>query len=287
MTLTVEPESRRWWDADGGWTSAPGAAAGTVLVVDSWLVEDGRVRGLDRHARRFGASCARFGVPVDAFIQAVASELPTTGRWFPRVELAEIDTRATSPTLVAGRPSWHPGTTTSGTYTQTRLRLWLRPAPPRTATVRLWTAPHPDRRRHPAVKGPDLDHLAALRAAAIQAGADEALLLTRSGHVLEGSTTSIVWWRGETLCTSPGALPGVTLSLLTDLATAAGHPVVLESATPAGLSDCPVWTLNALHGIRPVTEGLGRFQRADGWQSRLEALALPVRPGGAHPDVRA
>ncbi|MEV5956592.1 aminotransferase class IV [Streptomyces sp. NPDC051987] len=252
---------RRWWDAEGGWS--PADAAGTVLVADSWLVGEGRVRGLDRHAGRFGSACGRhFGRAADdtnRFLRAVAASLPARGRWFPRVE------------LVATGPG-------------TRLRMWLRPAPARTATVRLWTAAGPDRRRLPAVKGADLDHLAALRAAAVAAGADEALLVSAEGHVLEGSTTSVVWWRDDTLCgppPGPGLLPGVTRALLGELARTAGHRVVTEQATAADLAGLPVWTLNALHGIRPVTEGLGRFRdtdtvAAERWNARLAALAVPA-----------
>ncbi|MFE5664308.1 aminotransferase class IV [Streptomyces niveus] len=255
-------DARRWWDADGGWSSAD--TTGTVLVIDSWLVDEGRVRGLDRHAERFRSACDRFPEPgadrTDRFMRAVAESLPTRGRWFPRVEL--VDTG--------------PGT---------RLRMWLRPAPPRTATVRLWTATAPDRRRLPAVKGADLDHLAALRADATTAGADEALLISTEGHVVEGASTSIVWWRGDTLCgppPGPGLLPGITRSLLGELARTAGLQVVTEQATAPDLAGLPVWTLNALHGIRPVTGGLGRFQDTDAeeaerWQSRLAALAVPAR----------
>ncbi|WP_394620642.1 aminotransferase class IV [Lentzea sp. JNUCC 0626] len=232
--------SRRWWD--DGWSDADDS--GVVRVIDSWLVEEGRVRGFDLHARRFTDACSRFAIRTDAFLHAVTEALPTSGRWFPRVELVD-----------------------------SRLRLWLRPAPPRTTTVRLWNS-GPDRRTRPTVKGPDLDHLAALRASAIAADADEALLLSSEGHVLEGSTTSIVWWRGDTLCGPPldAVLPGVTRALL--------GPVAEELATPADLADVPVWTVNALHGIRPVTAGLGGepdLALARQWQDRLEALvSVPI-----------
>ncbi|KND28699.1 aminotransferase class IV [Streptomyces acidiscabies] len=251
--------TRRWWTAGDGWAAADDA--GRVLVVDSWLVDEGRVRGFDRHAGRFGASCARFSGPsTGEFLRAVAEVLPARGRWFPRVELV-------------------------GTGAGLRLRMWLRPAPVRTATVRLWTPAGPDRRRFADVKGPDLDHLAALRADAVAAGADEALLLSPEGHVLEGATTSVVWWRGDTLCgppSGPGLLPGVTRALLGELAGAAGHLVVDERATPGDLTGVPVWTLNALHGVRPVVAGLGRCRGAEvavagRWQARLEALGVGLR----------
>ncbi|KUN92511.1 aminotransferase class IV [Streptomyces caeruleatus] len=261
MSTATGQGVRRWWDADGGWSTAD--AAGTVLVIDSWLVEEGRVRGLDRHAERFTSACDRFCGPgaevTDRFLRSAAEALPARGRWFPRVELV-------------------------GTGSGTRLRMWLRPAPPRAATVRLWTAAGSDRRRLPAVKGADLDHLASLRAAAAAAGADEALLVSPQGHVVEGASTSIVWWRGDTLCgppPGPGLLPGITRALLGELAGTAGHRVVTEQATVPDLAGVPVWTLNALHGIRPVIEGLGRFLDTDAavagfWQSRLAALAVPA-----------
>ncbi|MEV6237504.1 aminotransferase class IV [Lentzea sp. NPDC051838] len=248
--------ARQWWD--GGWS--PADDSGTVRVIDSWLVDEGRVRGFDLHAERFAQACSRFAgsshsrfsaPTTDAFLLAVAESLPAHGRWFPRVELVEAGSAL-------------------------RLRFWLRPAPPRTTTVRLWNS-GPDRRSLPAVKGADLDHLNALRAQAVAVGADEALLLTPEGHVLEGSTTSILWWRGDTLCgppPGPALLSGITRALL--------GPVVPESATPAELADVPVWTVNALHGIRPVTEGLGRFRdtdltKAEHWQSRLEERFTDVR----------
>lgn len=79
----------------------------------------------------------------------------------------------------------------------------------------------------------------------------------------------------------PGLLPGITRALLGELAGTAGHQVVTEQATVPDLAGVPVWTLNALHGIRPVAEGLGRFQDTDAaaaerWQSRLAALAVPA-----------
>ncbi|BEK98236.1 aminotransferase class IV [Nocardia seriolae] len=262
MNATTDQDILRWWDVDAGWSPAA-EATGTIQVIDSWLMDEGRVRGFDRHAQRFGAACDRFSglgmEQTNRFLHAVAESLPSRGRWFPRVELVA----------------------TGGT---TRFRIWVRPAPPRTGTVRLWTAAGPDHRRLPTVKGFDLARLTALRASAVEMGADEALLVSPEGHVLEGTSTSISWWRGDTLCApppGPGLLPGVTRALLGELASEAGHPVVTESATVSDLAKVPVWTLNALHGIRPVTEGLGRFLEADAlaaarWQSRLAAVAIPI-----------
>ena len=64
----------------------------TLHVADSWLVEDGRVRAVDRHWARFSAACGEHGVTPEAltaFRADVERAVPTHGRWFPRVELRE------------------------------------------------------------------------------------------------------------------------------------------------------------------------------------------------------
>jgi branched-subunit amino acid aminotransferase/4-amino-4-deoxychorismate lyase len=207
------------------------------------------VRALDAHARRFSTSCAElFGFAPERtseFMLAAAALRPATGRWFPRVELA----------LVAGEP---------------RLQLWVRPAPPVSRSVRLWLPGIPDARTWPRVKGPDLDWLTGLRQAAVAAGADEAVLLSPAGHVLEGTSTSLLWWRGETLCAPPldaAVLPGITRSVV--LAEAAD--VAFENVRPAELSGVEVWAVNALHGIRPVTGWAGAAIQA-GTAARWAAL---------------
>jgi len=227
--------SRLRWTAATGFE--PADESGEILVIDSWLVTDGQVSAFDAHVRRFTASCAELVGPelasageVEAFLRAGLAQIPAAGRWFPRAELA----------LVNGTP---------------RLQLWVRPAPPRTDSIRLWIPPEPDQRTCPRIKGPDLPYLSALRTAAVAAGADEAVLLSTRGMVLEGTTTSILWWRGETLCAPPPeapVLPGVTRAVL----LTGGHPVRFEYATPAELAGLKVWAVNALHGIRPVTAWL-------------------------------
>jgi branched-subunit amino acid aminotransferase/4-amino-4-deoxychorismate lyase len=220
--------TRLRWTGAGGFE--PAGEPGEIVVIDSWLVAEGEVRAFDAHVRRFTASCAELagvGEQAEAFMRAGLAQVPVADRWFPRAELA----------LVNGTP---------------RLQLWLRPAPPRADAIRLWVPPEPDQRTRPCIKGPDLGYLSALRGAARTAGADEAALLSPDGTVLEGTTTSIVWWRGETLCAPPldaPVLPGVTRAVL----LASGHPVRFEYATPAELAGLKVWAVNALHGIRPVT----------------------------------
>ena len=191
----------------------------------------------------------------------VAAPLPAQRCWFPRAEFALVD----------GIP---------------RFQLWLRPAPALGAAVRLWLAEGPDVRTCPRIKGPDLDWLAEQRAAAVAAGADEAVLLSLDGRLLEGSTTSIMWWSEGRLCApgdEAGLLPGITRSLLLDVAAAGGVPVAFGRPRPAELSGLEVWAVNALHGIRPVLGWVGAdiapgcAYRAARWQRRLNELAVPIR----------
>ena len=70
---------------------------GPLLAIDSWLVDEGAVRGYDLHWARFGGWCAELGVPepvLARFRVAVTAALPRTGRGFPRVEARAAARRA-------------------------------------------------------------------------------------------------------------------------------------------------------------------------------------------------
>jgi branched-subunit amino acid aminotransferase/4-amino-4-deoxychorismate lyase len=243
--------------------AAPGPAERLELAAcDSWLVDEGAVRAIDRHRARFAAACVDACAPrsviggLDAFWAAVLAALPRRGRWFPRVEALGPD---------------------AGT-----LALRIRPAPAPGATVRLWLGDPVDRRLVPRRKGPDLEDLVRRRGRAVVAGADEALLTTGGGLVLEGATTSLLWWEDGRLCLpAPGlrVLPGVTSGLLVERARELGVEVRRRRAPVARLAGREVWAVNALHGIRPVVnwpgEGVpvGPVEQAPGWRDWLHGLA--------------
>jgi len=245
-------------DPSGAFVPAAGAATGEVVAVESWLVDGGRVRGLDRHADRFARGAAAAGLDPGAPWPAVAAALPATGRWFPRLEL---------------RAGAEP-------------RLALRPAPDRAPTVVAWVADGPDPRRAPRRKGPDLERLGALRERAAVHGAGEAVIADAGGRLLEGAYTSLLWWEGHTLCALPDDAPvldGVTRALLVGLADADGVAGRRGRPALADLDGREVWLTSALHGIRAVTSWAGPgapragpAERAPAWQVRLEALAVPV-----------
>ncbi|WP_396598862.1 aminotransferase class IV [Frigoribacterium sp. R86507] len=252
---------------------ATGEADPRLLVADSWLVDEGSALALDVHRDRFAGSVAEVaGGPdadeVSAFWTAAVGVLPRTGAWFPRAE------------LVAGDGT-DDGTDDDG---RARLRLRLRPAPPRRRSVVLATADR-DPRTQPTVKGPDLAALGSLVADARSRGADEAVLLSPEGHVVEGAWSSIVWWRGDALCLPADdlpRLPGVTVRSLTTLAAVLGVDVLHDHTRPDELDGFEVWSLSALHGIRIVTgwvdgpapaEEPGRLAL---WRGRLDRLRRPI-----------
>lgn len=242
-----------------------GAPAGAVLAADSWLVDEGRVRGYDRHWARFAGWCEDLRVDpaqLSAFRAAATAALPRTGRWFPRVDLLGS----------AGGAA--------------RLLLRLRPAQPPVLQARARLGEPGDPRRHPRVKGPDLPLLLALRADAVAAGAGELVLRDASGRLLEGALSSLLWWEGEALCAAPDGrtLPSITRALLLEIARERGVEVRRRSPRPGDLAGCEAWLANAAHGIcvvgawEPDGPEPGEPHRVHGWRAALDATARPIDP---------
>jgi branched-subunit amino acid aminotransferase/4-amino-4-deoxychorismate lyase len=263
--VKTRAQPTRWeWSASGDLGVAEHELEEPV-VVDSWLLAAGRVRGLHLHEERFRRSCSEH-VPglrdrhLRRFLAAVEAALPPDGRWFPRVEA----------------------------YAGARLALWLRPAPAPALETRLWVSPSADPRRHPRVKGPDLATLAALREQARTAGADDALLLGPDGTVLEAAHSAVVWWPDDILCVPAPelpVLPSVTRGLLVELALARSVPVNRERLHLRDLEGLEVWAVNALHGIRPVVGWTGAARgaavapslpRLAAWREALDALSHAI-----------
>lgn len=229
---TWNPQERRLEEADSD------ADSPRLLAADSWFVSDGRVRALDRHRQRFSAAAIDLGIPdagPDDFWDAVIERFPQTGEWFPRVEIVE--------TPSAGSPM---------------MGFRLRPSPKRTRDLRVLIPPYVDPRSTPHRKGPDIPALEELRGRArTEHSCDEVLLLNEDGVIIEAATTSLLWWDGETLCVPDpelGSLPGVTASVIVDETRRTSIEVVPRRVRPEDLNGHEVWLVNALHGIRRVTE---------------------------------
>ncbi|MFD7160104.1 aminotransferase class IV [Kribbella sp. NPDC059898] len=225
-----------------------------LLVADSFLVANGKVRGLELHRDRFVRSCAAAGVAAERFWDEQLARLPGFGRWFPRFELHG-----------SGEPA-----------------VQLRPAPPTGGRVRVAVHDGPDPRTAPRVKGPDLELLGKLRESAPDR-ADEILLLDADGTVLEAAYSAVAWWEDDTLCFPPSdrpLLPSVTAALLRRIAAAQGIEVSEHPITPSALADSTeAWLVNALHGIRPIhawgPSAIDPLPNSNStaWQTQLEALA--------------
>jgi branched-subunit amino acid aminotransferase/4-amino-4-deoxychorismate lyase len=224
-----------------------------IVAADSWFVTDGMALSLGLHRSRFLAAAPAAAEFWDAAIAAI----PRDGDWFPRVELHE----------------------------PRRLVFRLRTAPERTrsAVLASWTGPDP--RTDPTVKGPDLGAMLRIRTAVQPEGADEAVILTDDGYVVEGAYSSLLWWRGEILCGPPASferIDSVTARSVLTLAQALGIDTHEEAVTPAELDGTELWALSALHGIRIVTRWVGGPELAEKpgrlaqWRTRLEALRKPI-----------
>ena len=209
----------------------------TLAVADSWLVEDGKIRSLERHLERFIAGCVAQNViqtpsdlPLKDFFEQSLSLIPSEGRWFPRLE-------------------YHFGE-------QHPLFFRLRVAPEQTRELTLWVLDSIDPRTNPEVKGPDLSLGMQLRRKAQLHGADEALLLDERGHLVEGALSSIVWWRDNQMFAPNHEtrwLPSVTREEVLEIAQQSGYRVVETSSSLLSLEGCEFWSLSSLQGIRRVS----------------------------------
>jgi branched-subunit amino acid aminotransferase/4-amino-4-deoxychorismate lyase len=125
----------------------------------------------------------------------------------------------------------------------------------------------------------------AVRARAERAGADEAVILSPEGLVVEGAYSAVMWWRGDSLCMPAPELDridSVTARVVREVAVSRGVPARSERAAVEDLSGTEVWVLNALHGIRVVTEWIGGPPltevpgRVDRWRRDFKGLRRPL-----------
>ena len=258
---TAEPPTAtilRWHDGVFAELDYCDPAETAVLAADSWFVTGGRSLALDLHRSRFLGALPD-DVPGERFWNEAIARIPREGDWFPRVELQ-------------ARRATH------------ELVLRLRSAPERRTSAVLATAAS-DPRTNPTVKGPDLEAMLRLRTLAQASGADEAVILSPDGYVVEGAYSALVWWRGAILCTPPAEferIDSVTARALLGLAAALGVELFEEAVTPAELDGTELWALSALHGPRVATGWVdgpslaalpGRLRL---WRERLEALRHPL-----------
>lgn len=237
---------------------------GKLEVADSWLVQDGRARHLQEHYSRFAKwviekdPSVEFGV----FFKLVTALIPREGSWFPRIEFIV-----------------HDG------LSQSQLLLKMRKAPELEGTISLWSFNEPDPRVSPLIKGPDLSLGLQMRRAAQMHGADEAVLLSPDGFIIEGALSSIVWFRDDVLC-APGDdfdwIPSITRQEVFAIAESMGMQTRNEKVKPADLVDLETWALSSLHGIRAVDEWVdlggpvGAARHLDAFNKRMRMLSTSI-----------
>lgn len=191
-------------------------------VADSWRHSNGRTNGLRLHLKRFARSA---GPLPDGFVDKLMPLL-RNGELFPRIALS-----------------------------QGLLLLDVRPAPPPRPSTALTYAQAPDPRTQPEVKGPDFAAFRAYRSRYQVEGTDDTVIVDRHGSMLETTTGALVMWDGDTLCLPDGMwLPSVTLHQVVSRAERIGIRVERCRITPELAAERPLWFLNSLHGISPVSE---------------------------------
>ena len=123
--------------------------------------------------------------------------------------------------------------------------------------VRTVAEPHPG---YP-VKTEDRAAFDRALAAARHAEADEPLLSTATGTVVEGARFAVVWAEGDELCFPDlglGGLPSVGLARLLEVGAEAGVRTRAAWVTVAGLNGLPAGLVNAVRGLVRVTTLDGR-----------------------------
>ena len=235
-----------------------------VLIADSFLVQDGKVRSLQLHIDRFlrglELKTSELKDSFNLFFEQAIALIPRTGRFFPRIEVQDLD----KPTFV----------------------FTLRDAPKQLGAATLWTYPIPDPRADLSVKGPELALGTELRALAHLEGADEAILLNSYGEVSEGALSSLVWWRGDVLCAPSNEIPwleSVTRQEIFQIAESMGIQTMLEHRRPEELVGHELWLLSSLQGIRVVTNWLevsddfAEGKHVSAFEKRMQLLATTLR----------
>ncbi len=230
----------------------------SVLVADSFLVEDGKVRSyhlhLDRFIRGLKQKAPELLKDLEPFLDQALALIPRTGRYFPRYEVQE------GPVFV----------------------FMLREAPEQLGPATLWTYPCPDPRKDLSTKGPELSLGVELRSLAQAQGADETILLNEHGEISEGALSSLVWWRGDVLCAPGNEIPwleSVTREEIFQIAESMGIKTRFEHAIPEELVGLELWLLSSLQGIRTVKSWVGvsenfpQAQNATAFEKRMKMLA--------------
>jgi len=244
---------------------------GERIVADSFALIEGRGIALKKRIGRFLRFCRT--LLRSASPPSLWSAFPPRGGWFPRLE------------LIRGEDRFHLG-------------ILLRPLPQRVSSFRLRFYPHPDPRRFPGRKGPDLELLDGIRRGI--SPEEELILCDGEGRVREGSRTTLFLYNGETFLfptssfqggsdqrsagerRGPGIYRGYTWRILRDALLPRGlyREVELKAEEIEGKE---IYCSNSLHGVVPAgeREGIPLFPpRMVAFLQRILEDALESLPEG-------
>lgn len=253
-----------------------------LLVIDSWRQHRGKSFGLGQHAARFNTSVAAVG--------AAFSEQQGRAIWqWINAHLSNPDNRSLELFPRISLLDFHDGTTCIG--------FEVRPAPEVRETTTLAYRAGDDRRVAPLLKGPDLALFAELKAG-VETAVDDLIISDTDGACLETTTGALALWKDNVLVLSDRLdkqLPSVTLYQVFQRARETGQRIEFASIFPDDLNAGPVWFLNALHGISPVTQihvkdtviSPPRHPRESEWISWWWAQFGAYSDDGEHPDLSA
>lgn len=233
-------------------------------IYETLLAANGRVFRLDRHLDRLYASAAgiRLDVPVprnelheivletvrrnglaDAYIRIVV----TRGVGYPNIDPRAV---VSSPTLVVlahgrGQPA-----AVAGSYERTGIKV-------RVVSIRKT----PSVCLSAQVKSLNYLNQVLARLEAVEAGADEGLLLDMQGLVTEGAGDNVFAVHGKSVVTPAvhNILVGITRQAVIELSESAGYPVVERDMTVHDFYTADeVFLCSTYGGILPVSELDGR-----------------------------
>lgn len=212
--------SYRW--ADGRLVTCD-PAQGPFTVADSWRHSRGRAHGLEEHIARFEATA---GPLPRGFLVALLSVLDPSLELFPRIALS-----------------------------QGQLLVDVRVAPTARTHTTLTYVHADDPRTQPLVKGPDFPAFADYREHHQAPGTDDTVITSADGTLLETTTGALVAWVDGALGVPDGVwLPSITLAQVAERARALGLGVVKRKLSLELCASAPLWFLNSLHGVSPVSE---------------------------------
>ncbi len=210
-------------------------------LIETIRVRGGRLPFLERHLARLRASIKALGRPG------------------PTGDLAELARTGAVPPEASGADHVVRLAVLDGTATiATRELPHLNPP-----AVIVATEPHAPYAHKTTTRGVFDRALAEAQAQ----GADDALLLTSTGHIAEGTTWNVFWWEGDQLYTPAldlGILPGVGRTRVMEVAA-----VTEVRVTAAEFVGRSLFLVNAVRGIVPIGSFRGRDVHLDARTAEL------------------